>query len=180
MARPPHARERVLDAFEAILLDDGERAATIEATAKRAGVSKGGALYHFPSKDALAAALIERLHHLVAADIDEMQRAEGGIVDAFIRSSFPADVPLDRALIATGRLASGGNEAAAAAFAGVRVAWRDALRPAVPDEEALTLVLLVADGVYFNQILDIGSVPQIRDLDGLIGLVQRVATPSND
>lgn len=174
MARPPHARERVLDAFEAILIDDGERAATIEATAQRAGVSKGGALYHFPSKEALEAALIERLHVLVGADIHDMAQSEAGIVDAFIRSSFPADTPLDRALIAVGRLAANGTEAATAAFSDVRIAWRDALRPAVPDEDALTLVLLVADGVYFNQILAIGSVPRIHDLDGLIALVKRV------
>lgn len=50
MPRPPLAREKVLDAFEAILIDDGERAATLEATAKAAGVSKGGLLYHFRSK----------------------------------------------------------------------------------------------------------------------------------
>ena len=53
MSRPPHARESVLDAFEAILIDEGERAATMDATARAAGVSKGGLLYHFASKDAL-------------------------------------------------------------------------------------------------------------------------------
>lgn len=176
MARPPHARERVLDAFEALLIDEGERAATLDATARRAGVSKGGALYHFPSKEALEAALIERLHALVAADVEEMKRSEAGIVDAFIRSSFPADIPHDRALIAVGRLAATGTETATAAFAEVRRAWRDALRPAVPNENALTLVMLVADGVYFNQILEIGSMPHIHDFDGLIALVQRIVT----
>ena len=35
--------------------------ATMDATARAAGVSKGGLLYHFASKDALEAGLIERL-----------------------------------------------------------------------------------------------------------------------
>ncbi|MDN5825332.1 MAG: TetR/AcrR family transcriptional regulator, partial [Micrococcaceae bacterium] len=61
MSRPPTAREKILDAYAALLRSDGERAATMDATAALAGVSKGGLLYHFPSKDALAEAVIERL-----------------------------------------------------------------------------------------------------------------------
>ena len=60
MSRPPVARESVLDAFEAILIDRGERFATMDATAKAAGVSKGGLLYHFGSKQALADGLLAR------------------------------------------------------------------------------------------------------------------------
>ena len=57
MSRPPLAREKVLDAFEAILIEEGERSATMDATARSAGVSKGGLLYHFGSKDALESGL---------------------------------------------------------------------------------------------------------------------------
>ena len=72
MSRPPRARESVLDAFEAILIDDGERAATMDATARAAGVSKGGLLYHFGSKEALETGLLERLALLVDEDIAAM------------------------------------------------------------------------------------------------------------
>jgi len=50
-------RDRILDALETLLLDDGADKATLEAVASRAGVSKGGLLYHFPSKDAMMAAI---------------------------------------------------------------------------------------------------------------------------
>ena len=69
MARPPRAREKVLDAFEALLIDDGERAATMDATARQAGVSKGGLLYHLESKVALEAAIIARLAVLLDEDL---------------------------------------------------------------------------------------------------------------
>ena len=36
MSRPPAAREAVLDAFERLIVADGERAATLDATAKAA------------------------------------------------------------------------------------------------------------------------------------------------
>ena len=38
MARPPRARESVLDAFEQLLVDEGERAATMDATAHVASI----------------------------------------------------------------------------------------------------------------------------------------------
>jgi AcrR family transcriptional regulator len=39
MARKPVAREAVLDAFESLLIEVGERAATLDAVARSAGVS---------------------------------------------------------------------------------------------------------------------------------------------
>jgi AcrR family transcriptional regulator len=60
MSRPPAAREKLLDAYAELLRDEGERAATLEAVAAKAGVSKGGLLYHFRTKEALAEALSEQ------------------------------------------------------------------------------------------------------------------------
>lgn len=42
--------ERILDAFQDLVIDSGERAATLNAIAQHASVSKGGLLYHFGSK----------------------------------------------------------------------------------------------------------------------------------
>ena len=53
-------RSRILDAAEQLVTDDGARHLTLDAVAQAAGVSKGGLLYHFPSKDALLAGMIER------------------------------------------------------------------------------------------------------------------------
>jgi len=55
------ARDRILDTLEAILISEGERAATLDAVAARAEVSKGGLLYHFPNREALITGLLERL-----------------------------------------------------------------------------------------------------------------------
>lgn len=109
MPRPPLAREKVLDAFEAILIEDGERAATLDATAKAAGVSKGGLLYHFGSKDELEAGLVERLDRLTTMDLERMAAAEEGPVAYYVRTSVMEDDALDRVLIATTRLAQGGS-----------------------------------------------------------------------
>ena len=56
----PAVRDRILDAAEQQVASLGARNLTLDAVAHAAGVSKGGLLYHFPSKDALLAAMIER------------------------------------------------------------------------------------------------------------------------
>ena len=153
MSRPPRARESVLDAFEAILVDGGERGATLEATARAAGVSKGGLLYHFGSKEALEAGLLERLDVLVEADIAAIMSAEEGPIAYFLRSSVMQNDPLDRAIIATARLAQNGSAAASAALRDIRRRWAEAIGPHTRDEAALNLVMLVSDGLYFNNAL---------------------------
>lgn len=172
MARPPHAREKVLDAFESLLLADGERAATMDATARAAGVSKGGLLYHFPSKVAMEVALGERLDRLSAEDLDDLLVAPDGPIAAFIRTSTATGDALDHNITAVGVLAGAGSELARAALRRLRERWREGLRPFVPSTAALDLVLLVADGVYFNLAMETGSVPELADLGEVIALVQ--------
>ena len=171
----------MLDAFEALLVEDGERAATMDAAARRAGVSKGGLLYHFGSKEALEAGLVERLGRLVDVDIEAITTAEEGAVAYFLRSSVMENDPLDRAIIATSRLAQGGSAGASAALRDIRVRWEDALRPHTKNATALDLVMLVSDGLYFNNALEGGSipgpVPRGADLDALIALVLAAARP---
>ncbi|MDF2499266.1 MAG: hypothetical protein K0Q86_2898, partial [Arthrobacter koreensis] len=55
------ARERVLSAYEDLLINEGPRGATLDAVTALAGVSKGGLLYHFKNKEALATGILDRL-----------------------------------------------------------------------------------------------------------------------
>ncbi|GAA2068688.1 TetR/AcrR family transcriptional regulator [Microbacterium hatanonis] len=181
MSRPPRARESVLDAFARILSDDGERAATMDATAREAGVSKGGLLYHFGSKEALEAGLMERMEALAVDDIEEIKRAPEGPVAAFMRTSIHTGSVLDQAIVAVSRLAQNGSAPAVEALRRVRVLWEEALRPLAKDETALQLILLVSDGLYFNNALTVGSVPgpqlDADDIAALIRLVEASTTP---
>ena len=53
-------RERLLTAAVSALQRQGVGALTLDAVAREAGVSKGGLLHHFPSKDALSEALASK------------------------------------------------------------------------------------------------------------------------
>jgi AcrR family transcriptional regulator len=53
-------RDRILDAAEAVILESGGQNFTLDAVAERAGISKGGLVYSFATKDALVYAALER------------------------------------------------------------------------------------------------------------------------
>jgi len=83
--------------------------------------------------------------------------------------------PLDRAMLAVSRLAQGGSAAASAALHDARERWAGAVRPHMPDEASLNVVLLVSDGLYFNNMLG-GAGPhpvlQDADMDALVALLE--------
>ncbi len=76
-------KDAVLDAAEAIVSESGAGHLTLDRVAERAGISKGGLMYSFPSKAALLQAMIGRL-----IDRTEQLREE-------IRASFGDEEPSD-------------------------------------------------------------------------------------
>ena len=70
------ARERILEAAERVVGDVGAARMTLDGVAQAAGVSKGGLLYHFPSKEALLGALAKRY---VEGMVDCVERAKSGM-----------------------------------------------------------------------------------------------------
>lgn len=61
------ARDRILEAAERVVAEVGAARLTLEVVAQAASVSKGGLLYHFPSKESLLSALAQRY-------VDNMER----------------------------------------------------------------------------------------------------------
>ncbi|WP_353987399.1 TetR/AcrR family transcriptional regulator [Ruicaihuangia caeni] len=146
-------REQIIVAFQQLLIDDGERAATLDAVAARAGVSKGGLLYHFRSKDALVSALTERLRELADADAAEMRRAPEGAAVHYVRGSAEDDSPLDRTLVATARLVQGSVKTARDAMLHCQRQWYEAILDEVGDAATAWAILLLGDGLYYNSVL---------------------------
>jgi AcrR family transcriptional regulator len=50
----------IVDAAQAVVLEMGAAHMTLDAVAAKAGISKGGLLYHFPTKEALLRAMLNR------------------------------------------------------------------------------------------------------------------------
>ncbi|TDW31147.1 TetR/AcrR family transcriptional regulator [Cryobacterium psychrophilum] len=180
---PPAAstRDRLLDAFEELLIEGGERSATLGAVAAAAAVSKGGLLYHFASKDALVEAQLARLIEGAATDTENIRTAPAGPVDYLIRSSVNMGSPLDRSFIATTRLAQGRHEQAIAVLEQIRRGWLNVIEDAVGDHDTAVAIMLVSDGLYGNSSLaGMPSAPAItaeaESLNRLITVLARLYT----
>lgn len=77
-------RERILDAAQHLVIENGFAATSVDQVLTAAGTSKGGFFHHFGSKLDLARALTQRY---VAADIDQLRTA----LDATASVADPAE-----------------------------------------------------------------------------------------
>ena len=166
------ARDRVLDAYETLLIEAGPAAATLDAVAAAAGVSKGGLLYHFASKDALAAGLLARLRERSAADADAIRAAPEGASAYHLTTSAPGGtVPggLTRTYLAALRVAEHARDATAVrdALAAVDADALGALRDRLGDPVLAWMVQLVGDGLYLRTLIGT-PLPEGLSVDDLL------------
>ena len=151
------ARDRVLDAYETLLIEAGPGAATLDAVAAAAKVSKGGLLYHFGSKDALVAGLLARLRERSAADADAIRAAADGATAYYLTTSAPGGgVPggLTRTYLAALRVTDARDATAVRdALAGVDADALGALRDRIGDPVLAWMVQLIGDGLYLRTLI---------------------------
>lgn len=104
MARPALAPPKILDAAEHVLLERATASFTLDAVATAAGVSKGGLMYHFPTKEALLEALVTR----AVRRVDQVLAAAsasaepGAFTRAFLDVTVPVEAPAAEAPADTG------------------------------------------------------------------------------
>lgn len=160
-------RDRLLDAFETLLVTGGTRSATLDAVAAEAAVSKGGLLYHFHSKDELVEGMLDRLREQGAADVVKMRAARKGPVQFYLATSVHTGSAFDRALIAAGRIAQENDSRASAALADLREGWFTVLREHLGDESLARTIQLIGDGLYFADstgLTEKNALTHVRDV----------------
>ena len=146
-------RDAILRATGRVVAEEGVSGLTLDAVAREAGVSKGGLLYHFPSKEALIRGMIRRLLEGFTGVIEREEGEPGGgrWVRAYARASFVEDRQLLD--VSAGLLAAVANDPSLlgplrSSYEGwQRRAERDGIDPAVA-----TLVRLAADGLFFAEV----------------------------
>lgn len=154
-------RDRILDALEHLLLEGGLSQITLESVAAQAGVSKGGLLYHFPSKDALFAGMVRRMSDRYADEFTQSGRRS--VAEWYLRTADdPAEVALYRSLIAVLRSVDGADGVVQKAVVDAMAAYDDALRAEIADPVQAEIVRLVGDGVFLAGLL--GLPPPDREL----------------
>lgn len=83
--------ELILQAAERVVMRDGVLNLTLENVAREAKLSKGGLLYHYPSKDALITGMVRRyldgVESNLAANLEKETPGPGAWVRAFLKTT---------------------------------------------------------------------------------------------
>ncbi len=173
-AKSAKTRAALLDAAAKVVRSDGVSNLTLDRVAETAGVSKGGLLYHYGTKQDLVAAMLERT--LVRADeqLDQLassnERTSGSFAQAYldyVRSGQPAGLDSATGIFASAALDDGDLTPAQEQFA----AWQCRLL----DDDGLdpTLALLarvVGDGLWLIDLFGLAP-PSDDQRNDLIALV---------
>jgi AcrR family transcriptional regulator len=174
-ARAAKTRAKLLDAAAAVVRREGVSAMTLARVADEAGVSKGGLLHHFGSKEALLAGLLEQTLADAGEGLDQL--TVGDERGAFARAYLeyvrrPDDHQADSATAIFAAAAAGDGELGPAAD--VFDAWQqrlmheDGLDPAVG-----LLARIVGDGLWLIDLFGLAR-PSEEDRAAVIDLVARL------
>ena len=158
------SREGLLDAAEAVVRGSGAAHLTLDAVCARAGISKGGLLYHFRTKEALLLAMVERLHRAYAGAIRreaaKLPPSPARELKAFIRAHGVLQQERMRG-IAGALLAAGAHDPRL--LKPVRVVRRamiGKLRAPGMSAAFIELAVLVLDGMWQLELLGISAQTQ--------------------
>lgn len=154
----PSCKALILDAAEQVVTESGALRLTLDAVAERAGVSKGGLLYHFPSKEALLQSMLERLLQRGVARRAEVELPDPPGVVRDLKCDLKASLmAMDRDLqVSSALLAAVANEPAL--LKPVLEFHQQRYGHMAPPGEAgdrRALLLLAADGLCFLQLLKV-------------------------
>lgn len=82
----PSSRERILKAASELVREVGASNLSLDAVAERAGISKGGLLYNFPTKVELLRAIVASHVERLEAQVAEAQERHAGSPNALIHA----------------------------------------------------------------------------------------------
>lgn len=156
-------RTQILDAAFRVVQRDGVTALTYESVAAETGLTKGGLLYHFPSREALLQSLHE---HLAQGWDDHLAQAAGRSAEqatprerlaAYARVAAHSSTRAELLLL----LETANEPATRAPWDEVMARWTQepSAAPLSAEEMELFVLRLAADGLWLYESLSSGTLP---------------------
>lgn len=173
--QPERVRRALLDEAARLAVEHGLAAVTVQAVADAAGVTKGGFIHHFPSKQALIDTVFAELLDTIDRELDERIAADpepqGAFTRAYVEAVFHIGdtdggpwAPLSISMLTD---------------AGLRALWARWLETRLARHKAtdggldLAVIRLAADGVWLADMSGIPSGNDARLRDHLLAATRR-------
>jgi AcrR family transcriptional regulator len=171
-------RQRILNTACALVVRDGYANLTLDAVARDAAVSKGGLLYHFPSKRALLEGMVEERCKQFETEVHkhlERETGAGRWLRAIVRASCsPRPIALQEGAAIFAVLANDPD-----LMALVRK-YRDRFQHEIDqdgvDSDSATLIRLAVDGLCFNELLGAGFAPTPKQRERIATQLLKLST----
>lgn len=149
--RTQQTRDKILQAASAVTLENGIGNLTLEAVAKRAGISKGGLLYHYKNKDSLVQGMIEYSITHFNERLEKKLEQETNWARSYIETSFESD-PIEDQMSASLLAAVVLNPELLEPLRHHYRLWQDTLAAEVGLPKSL-LIRLTIDGLWVTNLL---------------------------
>lgn len=155
---PESVKSNLLDAAAEILIHESAQKLTLNLVAQKAGVSKGGLLHHFPSKEKLLDGLFHRELNLfrdeILATMEKDPVKTGRAARAYIGLG-NASNPLDKSYIILRQLLSVMLSDSKLSQEWTRIYWQTIKSTGLFEESSPLMILccLAADGLSLWEIL---------------------------
>ena len=169
--RSNNKKDQILQAALKVVEENGANHLTIEAVAAFADFSKGGVLYHFPTKKALLSGMVE---HLILANEKRMDALDhnGHLLSAFLHKENQMSVAERRASLALLAAAAEDPELLTPAKDYIKRVVDEISQDSQKPMEALTL-FLAGEGIRFLDILEINPMSSKQTREVVEQLSQR-------
>jgi len=149
-------RRRILDAAEHVVMRDGVGHLTLDAAAAEAGLSKGGVLYHYPTRDALVAAMVTRIIEQFDEDIASYlpepgtpdATRPGAYARAYVRATLEPVTPGEERLGAALLAAAAAEPELVVPLQEAAAGWQARLVDDGLDPTVATLIRMACDGMW--------------------------------
>ncbi|WP_074598274.1 TetR/AcrR family transcriptional regulator [Sediminibacillus halophilus] len=154
-----HSRKvEILTAASKIVSERGIFNLTLEAVAEEAGISKGGLLYHFPSKEALVEGMVEHLtnnyREKIANNAEMDPEEKGQWVRAYVNVTFN-QVYQNKDMNAGLLAAKAVNEKLLDPIRELYAEWQQEIEEDGIDPVKATIIRLASDGIWLAELFDI-------------------------
>ncbi|RIN26302.1 TetR/AcrR family transcriptional regulator [Staphylococcus succinus] len=156
-------RTQLLEAAAAIVNEQGSEYLTLDAVAKKAGVSKGGLLYHFKNKLTLVQGLVDHADELYRSNVNhrvqEDPQEQGKWVRAFIEAT--REHRSENASITSGMLAAQGiNSQLLLPLQDTYKTWQNKIEHDGLDKVDATIIRLAIDGLWLSEIFGLDALDE--------------------